>query len=96
MARKDFLDEMIDVRTKSTPEFPALLDAAVRRRKLLEALAAEREALGLSQTVVAARMHTSQSAVARLESAEVDAKLSTVERYAAAVGKKIDWKLADV
>ncbi len=78
------------------PDFPALLDAAVRRGQLLDGLAAAREALGLSQTVVAARMHTSQSAVARLESADIDAKLSTVERYTAAVGKKINWELADV
>ncbi|HUR48568.1 MAG TPA: helix-turn-helix transcriptional regulator [Acidimicrobiales bacterium] len=95
MARRDFLDEMIAERTKANPEFPALLEAAARRRQLLEELAAEREALGLTQTVVAARMHTSQSAVARLESAEIDAKLSTVERYAAAVGKKINWELVD-
>jgi len=95
MASKDFLDEMIAERTKANPAFPALLDAAVRRRQLLEGLTAEREALGLSQTIVAARMHTSQSAVARLESAEVDAKLSTVERYAAALGKKINWELVD-
>ena len=95
MARKDFLDEMIAERTKANAEFPALLDAALRRRRLLEELTAEREALGLSQTVVAARMHTSQSAVARLESAEIDAKLSTVERYAAALGKKINWELVD-
>lgn len=95
MSRKDFLDEMIAERTESNPDFPALLDAAARRRRLLEELAAEREALGLSQTVVAARMHTSQSAVARLESAEVDAKLSTIERYAAALGKKIHWELVD-
>lgn len=95
MATKDFLDEMIAERTKANPEFPALLDAAVRRRQLLEGLTAEREALGLSQTIVAARMHTSQSAVARLESAEVDAKLSTVERYAAALGKRINWELVD-
>ncbi|MGH9190497.1 MAG: helix-turn-helix domain-containing protein [Acidimicrobiales bacterium] len=95
MATKDFLDEMIAERTKTDPEFPALLDAAIRRRQLLEGLTAEREALGLSQTIVAARMHTSQSAVARLESAEIDAKLSTVERYAAALGKKISWELED-
>lgn len=95
MASKDFLDEMIAERTKANPEFPALLDAATRRRQLLEHLTAEREALGLSQTLVAARMHTSQSAVARLESAEVDAKLSTVERYAAALGKRINWELVD-
>ena len=95
MASKDFLDEMVAERTKANPEFPALLDAAMRRRQLLEELTAEREALGLSQTIVAARMHTSQSAVARLESAEIDAKLSTVERYAAALGKKINWELVD-
>lgn len=95
MARKDFLDEMIAESTNADPQFPALYDAAVRRRQLLEELAAEREALGLSQTVVAARMHTSQSAVARLESADIDAKLSTLERYAAAVGKRINWELVD-
>lgn len=95
MAPKDFVDEMVAARTRANPEFPALLDAAVRRRELLEGLAAEREALGLSQTLVAARMHTSQSAVARLESAEIDAKLSTVERYAAALGKRIRWELVD-
>lgn len=95
MAGKDFLDEIIDERTTANPEFPALLDAAIRRRKLLEQLTAKRKALGLSQTVVAARMHTSQSAVARLESAEIDAKLSTVERYAAALGKKVDWAVVD-
>lgn len=96
MGRPDFLDEIVAERTKENPQFPVLVDAAIRRRQLLEELAAERESLGLSQTVVAARMQTSQSAVARLESAEVDAKLSTVERYAAALGKKIDWHLVDV
>ena len=95
MASKDFLDEMIAERTKANPEFPVLLDAAMRRRRLLEDLTSQREALGLSQTIVAARMRTSQSAVARLESAEIDAKLSTVERYAAALGKKISWELED-
>lgn len=95
MARKDFLDEMIGERTEANTGFPKLLDAALRRRKLLEALAAEREAQGLSQTVVAARMQTSQSAVARIEKAEVDVKLSTVERYAAAVGKQVHWELVD-
>lgn len=95
MVSTDFLDETVVERTKANPEFPALLAAAMRRRQLLEELTAEREALGLSQTIVAARMHTSQSAVARLESAEIDAKLSTVERYAAALGKKINWELVD-
>ncbi len=90
----DFLDELIAERTAQNPEFPELVEAAVRRRELLRALAARRERLGLSQTAVAARMGTSQSAVARLEAGETDAKLSTVERFAAAIGQKVEWRIA--
>lgn len=93
MARKDFIDEIVQERTKANARFPALVDAALRRRELLRSLAAKREELGVSQTSVAARMNTSQSAVARLESGEADARLSTVERMAAALGCAIDWKL---
>jgi len=93
MGQRDFLDEVIDERTAKNAEFPELVAAAVRRRALLRQLADKRDAAGLSQTVVAARMGTSQSAVARLESAEVDAKLSTVERYAAAIGQRVEFTL---
>jgi transcriptional regulator with XRE-family HTH domain len=37
-------------------------------------------------------MGTSQSAVARLESGDADVRLSTLERYAAALGQALDWK----
>jgi ribosome-binding protein aMBF1 (putative translation factor) len=86
--RRDFLDEIIDERSERNPEFPDLVEAALRRRQLLRELAARREKPCLSQTLVAARMGTSQSAVARLEAGEIDAKLSTVERFAAALGQK--------
>src|SRR2546428_3664551 len=87
----DFLDEIIAESSKGHPEFPQLVEAAYRRRKLLRALAGERERAGISQTTVAARMRTSQSAVARLEAGEIDAKMSTVERFAAAGGRRGDW-----
>jgi ribosome-binding protein aMBF1 (putative translation factor) len=92
--RKDFLDEIVDERSARNPEFPELVEAALRRRQLMRELATRREKLGLSQTVVAARMGTSQYAVARLEAGEIDAKFSTVERFAAALGQKLEWRLA--
>jgi ribosome-binding protein aMBF1 (putative translation factor) len=71
----------------------ALRRMAEQRRRLVTELTAERQAAGLSQTEVAARMGTSQSAVARLESGEADARASTLERYAAAIGHQITWRL---
>ena len=58
-----------------------------------DALAEKRGELGLSQTEVAARMGTSQSAVARLESGDADVRLSTLERYVAALGQQLDFRL---
>jgi ribosome-binding protein aMBF1 (putative translation factor) len=66
---------------------------AGERGRLVRELAEQRQAAGLSQTEIAARMGTSQSAVARLESGIVDVRASTLERYAAAVGSEITWKL---
>jgi predicted transcriptional regulator len=73
--------------------FPGLQKIADRRRGLIEELAGARRASGVSQTEIAARMGTSQSAVARLESGELDARMSTLERYAAAVGAVVDWQV---
>ena len=90
---KDFLDEIVDERSTRNAEFPELVEAALRRRQLLRELATKRVELGISQTIVAARMGTSQSAVARLEAGEMDAKFSTVERFAAALGQKVEWRV---
>ena len=73
--------------------FPGLEGLADRRRELIEELVRARRESELSQTDGAARMGTSQSAVARLESGELDARLSTVERYAAALGRTVDWQV---
>lgn len=79
------------------PVLPGFREMALRRmsedrRQLVGFLAGERRAAGLSQTEVAARMHTSQSAVARLEAGDSDVRASTLERYAAAIGCEISWQ----
>ena len=83
------------------PELPALPGfremalrrMAAERADLVRELVGQRQAAGLSQTEVAARMGTSQSAVARLEAGTTDVRTSTLERYAAAVGGQITWRL---
>jgi transcriptional regulator with XRE-family HTH domain len=82
------------------PRLPGFREMALRRmagerRRLVIELTGQRQAAGLSQTQVAARMGTSQSAVARLEAGEADVRASTLERYAAAIGSQISWRLQD-
>lgn len=67
---------------------------AEERARLVRELAGQRQAAGLSQTEIAARMGTSQSAVARLESGPAGVRASTLERYAAALGSQISWRLS--
>lgn len=75
------------------PILPGFREMAQRRRELLAELVARRRAAGLSQSQIAERMGTSQPAVARLEAGEVDARMSTVERYAAALGHRMELRL---
>ena len=82
----DFVAEIISGRTRRNPEFPRLVAEAEARRKLARRLAAVRERQSLSQTVVAARMGTSASVVSKLE-AGGDVKVSTFQRYCAAIGE---------
>lgn len=90
---KDFLEEIVEERTDRNAAFPQLVDAATRRRSLLKELAEMRESRGRSQTAVAAEMKSSQSSVARLEGSAFDARLSTIDRYAEALGFRIQWHL---
>lgn len=87
MAR-DFLDVIEAKRSAANPGFPSLVGEAAWRRKLARKLIAIREKKHLTQTAVAARMRTSQSVVSKLE-AGGDVKMSTLQRYCAAIGTMV-------
>ena len=84
----DFLDEIEAERTAANPKFPSLVAEAAWRRRLARGLVTLRERKHLTQTVVAARMKTSASVVSKLE-AGGDVKMSTLQRYCAAIGTTV-------
>ena len=64
---------------------------------ILDEILAARKAAGLSQAQIAKRMGTQAPAIARLENALATGKhspsLSTLKKYAAALGKEIEFHL---
>jgi len=93
MADRDFLDELVDERTARRPDFPAMVEAAERRRQLLGTLAERRREGEHSQTAVAAAMNSSQSSIARLETSATDIRMSTLDRYAHVLGYQVQYHL---
>lgn len=88
--RKDALAELLDV---AGPDGRIDIAAINHQRAQLRELAALRKELHVSRSVVARRMQTSNAAVARLEAGEVDVRLSTLGRYARALGCRLTWAL---
>lgn len=86
--KRDFVNELVSARARKNAEFPRLVAEAEARRRVAKRLAALREKKSLSQTLVAARMGTSASVVSKLE-AGGDVKVSTLQRYCAAIGEKL-------
>ncbi|NVK72945.1 MAG: helix-turn-helix transcriptional regulator [Oceanospirillaceae bacterium] len=52
-----------------------------------------RKNAGLTQDELALKLHTQKSAISRIENHSDDVKLSTLERFATALGKKLDIRL---
>lgn len=88
------LDELLGI-DRSDPEQVLAIDLADGHRQMMDALVALRRSHGLRQKDVAARMGISQSAVARIESGERDLHLSTLRRYALAIGARITHHVVD-
>ena len=91
-------DALTDPAGLPLPLLPGFREMAIRRmsderRRLVGELTGQRRAATSVWESPAARMGTSQSAVARLEAGEADVRASTLERYAAAIGHQISWRL---
>jgi predicted transcriptional regulator len=76
-------------RLLANPEVARAYAEADEEFRLLEALLHARAEAGLTQTEVARRMGSTQSAVARLEGGGISPSVETLRRYARAVGKRL-------
>jgi DNA-binding XRE family transcriptional regulator len=84
----DDLDEYLAEQMKN-PEFRALYEDGHARDRLLDALVQARKDAGLTQTEVARRLGVRQPTVSKFEAEGSDPQLSTIQRYARALGKVI-------
>ena len=81
-------------KAKKRRGFQAAYDALAVEYAIANQMLAARSRAGLTQEAVASRMGTSKSTVSRLESAGKHApSLSSIKRYAEAVGCKIEVRL---
>jgi len=80
-------------RAAKDPEFADNLERGYRDFKVGVLLRQAREQAGMTQEEVAERLHTKKSAISRIENHAGDIRLSTLERYAQAVGYNLALEL---
>ena len=85
------LAEFTREQRRKDPEFAAEWD----KRQLARRIRELREAHKLTQAGLAARAHTTQSAIARLESGQVTPKLDLLQKIAAAMGLRLNVDFAE-
>ena len=82
-------------RAKRDAEFAESYDSGYADFKIGVVLRQAREAAGLTQDEVARRLKTKKSAISRIENHADDVRLSTIRRYAKAVGANLQIKLSN-
>ena len=83
------LKTYISERKDRDPEFAENFDAGYQEFKIGVVLKIAREEAGLTQEQLAKKLNTKKTAISRIENHAEDIKLSTLEKFAQALGKKL-------
>jgi DNA-binding XRE family transcriptional regulator len=83
------LKKYVKKRKKRDPEFADGYDIGYEEFKIGVILKAARKEAGLTQEQLAKKLHTKKTAISRIENHAEDIRLSTIEKYAQAIGKKL-------
>jgi HTH-type transcriptional regulator/antitoxin HipB len=88
------LQKYIEKRKARDSEFAKDFDAGYEQFKIGVMLKQARQQAGYTQEELAARLHTKKTAISRIENHAEDIKLSTLERFAEAIGKRLTLQIA--
>jgi ribosome-binding protein aMBF1 (putative translation factor) len=88
------LKKYITERKKRDKKFAEGYDEGYEQFKVGVMLRQARETAGLTQEELATRLHTQKTAISRMENHAEDIKLSTLERVASALGKRLEVRIA--
>lgn len=89
----DDLEKYIEKRKKSSPEFAKDFESGYKDFKIGLLLKQARLEAGLTQEDIAQKLHTKKSAISRIENHAEDIKLSTLKKFAQAVGRDINLQV---
>ena len=84
------LKKYTDERKKTDKGFASGFDEGYEQFKVGVMLRQARESAGLTQEELASRLKTKKTAISRIENHAEDIKLSTLERVATALGKRLE------
>lgn len=87
------VNRYIQKRSESDADFAENFEEGYTDFKIGVILRQAREEAGLTQEEVARRLKTKKSSISRIENHADDVRLSTLRRYAAAVGAKLQIRL---
>lgn len=88
------LKNYIAARKKTDKEFANGFDEGYAQFRIGCVLRQARESAGLTQEQLALRLKTQKTAISRIENHAEDIKLSTLERVAKALGKRLEVHIA--
>jgi ribosome-binding protein aMBF1 (putative translation factor) len=84
------LQKYISNRKAADQDFSNGFDEGYQALKIGVLLKQAREASGLTQQEIAEKLHTKKSAISRIENHAEDIRLSTLEKFAAVLGRKLE------
>jgi HTH-type transcriptional regulator / antitoxin HipB len=88
------LKKYVAKRKKTDQEFAEGFEEGYEQLKIGVVLRQARESAGLTQEELAIRLKTQKTAISRIENHAEDIKLSTLDRVAKALGKRLEVSIA--